>query len=109
MCLYPVEGACNRAPFYHVFRGSDGFCALSKSFGWASLRDTSYRGVVGKSGCVVGIGGAGWCRVGRFGGRWSGALTAAFDIDLYGLSSCGCCVIGRPCSFNCFFEASVYV
>ncbi len=89
--LYTVEGACNRAPFYHIFRGFAGFCAISRVFGWASLRDNGYRGVLDKSGCVVGVDGVGWCRIGSCGERWSGALGASFDGDLYGLSSCGCC------------------
>ncbi len=82
---------------------------MSRVFGWASLRDTSYRGVVGKSGCVVGVGGAGRYGVGSFGGGWSGALSVAFRGDLYVLSSCGYCVIGRSCSLNGFLEARAYV
>ncbi len=69
MCLYTVEGACNRAPFYHVFRGSAGFSAMSGVLGCTSSCDTSYRGVVGKSGCVMGVGGVGWYGVGSFGER----------------------------------------
>jgi hypothetical protein len=73
------------------------------------LCDTNYLGAVGKRGCVVGVGGVGWFGVGNFGDKWSGALSASFDVDLYGLSSCGCCVIVQSCSFNRFLEASGYV
>ncbi len=75
--LNTVEGACDRAPFYHVLCGSAGFC-LGSLGGQASLRNTGYRGVVGKSWCVVGVGGFGWCKVGSFGERWSGTLSASF-------------------------------
>ncbi len=105
VCLYPVEGACNRSLFYHVFNGFARFCAIPRVFGRASLRDSSYWGVVSKSWCVAGVGNVCWCRVISFGGRGSESLSAAFDGNLYGLSCCGYCVVVQYCSIDCFLEA----
>ena len=96
-----VEGACSEVPFYHVLGSSTGFGVVSCVFGWAGLYDASYRCVVVKGGRNVGaqiVGNVGDGIGGCFGG-WSVALGASFYSDVYGLSCCGCGVLGQPCTF----------
>jgi hypothetical protein len=76
VCLCNVEGVCSKALFYNVFSGLPWFYAMYGVFGWASLYDTTYRCVMGRSGRFVWTGCVGWNGIGRCGGRWSGAFSA---------------------------------
>jgi len=96
--LCNVEGACDRTPFDHVFRGSAWSCYVSLGFGWACLCNVRNRGVVCVVYCCVGARGVVWNVSGSFTPQWSMTLSASPDEDVYRLF-CWWNGIGRLRSF----------
>ena len=85
VCLCYVIRACEGAPFDHIFRVSAWSHVVFRVFRRTRLFNVDERcELFWLYSCIrAGIGG--WCVSGRFVTEWSRALSAPFDVDMYGL------------------------
>ena len=85
LCLCYVKGACEGAPFDHVYRVSSWSHDMSRVFGRTRLCNVGDRCVLcGVYSCVKASSGV-WCVSGSFVIERYRALSAPFDVDVYGL------------------------